>query len=78
MSISEPPVLDQLFHATRTHNVWLSKPVSNELLHTLYDIVRYGPAVANSTPARFVLVKSAAAKKHLIPCMPTSNQEKTR
>lgn len=78
MPMLEPSALDQLFHAARTHNVWLDKPVDDELLHTLYDTVKYGPTAANSTPARFVFVKSAAAKERLIPCMSAGNQEKTR
>lgn len=78
MPTLEPSVLDQLFHEARTHNVWLDNPVDDELLHTLYDTVKYGPTAANSTPARFVFVKSAAAKEQLVPCMSAGNQEKTR
>ncbi len=42
MPTLEPSVLDQLFHEARTHNVWLDNPVDDELLHTLYDTVKYG------------------------------------
>ena len=78
MPTLEPSALDQLFHEARTHSVWLDKPVDDELLNTLYDTVKYGPTAANSTPARFVFVKSAAAKERLVPCMSAGNQEKTR
>ena len=69
--------LDQLFGAARTHNVWLDKPVSDELLHAIYEQVKWGPTAANTTPARFVFVKSPEAKAKLAPALDEGNRAKT-
>ena len=70
--------LDQLFAAARTHNVWQDRPVSDELLHELYECMKWGPTAANGSPARIVFVKSRAAKERMLPCMAPGNQDKTR
>ncbi len=70
--------LDQLFAAARTHNVWQDRPVSDELLHELYECMKWGPTAANGSPARIVFVKSRAANERLLPCMAPGNQDKTR
>ena len=69
--------LDQLLVTARTHNVWTDKPVPDELLHELYELMKWGPTSANCSPARIVFVKSAAAKKRLLPCMAPGNVAKT-
>ncbi|MCC2638424.1 MAG: nitroreductase family protein [Moraxellaceae bacterium] len=69
--------LDQLFLEARTHNVWLDKPVSDEQLRRLYTLAVQGPTAANSQPARFVFVKSAAAKERLRPLLAPGNVDKT-
>lgn len=69
--------LDILFRSARTHTAWLPKPVPEELLRELYDVVKWGPTSANSTPARFVFVRSAAAKERLRPALAPGNVEKT-
>ena len=70
--------LDIIFRAARTHNEWLDKPVSDELLHQIYDLMKWAPTSANSSPARIVFVRSAAAKQRLLPAMSPGNLEKTR
>lgn len=69
---------DQLFVKARTHNGWLDRPVSDETLNKLYDLMKWGPTSANSSPARFVFVKSAEAKEKLVSCMAPGNVDKTR
>ena len=68
--------LDQLFVTARTHNR-LTGEVSDETLHRLYDLVKMGPTTANTTPARFVFVKSQAAKQRLAPALDEGNRAKT-
>lgn len=68
---------EQLFDDARTHNVWLDRPVPDELLHRLYDMMKFGPTSANCCPARIVFVKSAEAKARLVACMSEGNQAKT-
>ncbi len=70
-------VLGQLFSQAHTHNAWRDKPVSDELLHRLYELLKWGPTSANCCPARFVFVKSAEAKALLKPCLAPGNVEKT-
>lgn len=69
--------LDQLFFAARTHNKWQDKDVPDALLHELVDTLKWPPTSANCSPARFVFVKSKAAKERLKPLLMEGNVEKT-
>lgn len=69
--------LDQLFRTARTYNAWLDREVSDAQLHQLYDLVKFGPTSANSSPMRLVFVKSAAAKARLSPFLSEGNRAKT-
>src|SRR5258706_1397439 len=75
-SLSEE-ALKQILAEARTHNVWLPEPVSDESLAKIYDLMKWGPTSANSSPARIVFVKSKEAKEKLLPCMAEGNVEKT-
>lgn len=70
--------LDIIFRAARTHNEWLDKPVSDALIQQIYDLMKWAPTSANSSPARIVFVRSAASKERLLPAMAPGNLEKTR
>jgi 3-hydroxypropanoate dehydrogenase len=70
-------VLDILFRKARTYTAWLPKPVPDELLGELYEVVKWGPTSANTSPARFIFVRSAAAKERLRPTLAAGNVEKT-
>ena len=67
----------QLFLDARTHNGWLDRPVDDELLHRLYDLVRMGPTSMNSQPVRLLFVKSPQAKERLRPTLSAGNVDKT-
>ena len=69
--------LDLLFNNARTYNNWQDKPVSDDTLHALFDLVRMGPTSANCSPARIVFVKSDAAKEKLKACLAEGNVAKT-
>lgn len=69
--------LKQLFLDARTHNAWLDQPVPDALLRRLYELAVQGPTAANTQPARFVFVKSAAAKERLRPHLAPGNLDKT-
>jgi 3-hydroxypropanoate dehydrogenase len=71
------PCLDQLFREARTHNAWRDKGIPDSLLHELVDLVKLGPTSANCSPARFMFVKSPAAKERLRPLLSEGNREKT-
>jgi 3-hydroxypropanoate dehydrogenase len=68
--------LDQLFRTARTSNAF-SGEVSDQTLHQLYDLMKFGPTEANTTPARIVFVKSAEAKAKLGPALSDGNYKKT-
>lgn len=68
--------LAQLFTAARSHNGWLDKPVSDEQCQAIYDLLKWAPTSANSSPARFVFVKSAEQKQQLLACMAEGNVAK--
>ena len=68
--------LDQLFLQARTYNAFDGE-VSDAALRRLYDLVKFGPTTANTCPARFVFVKSAAAKAKLGPALDEGNYRKT-
>ena len=70
--------LKQIFTEARTHSAWLPEPVSDELLVKIYDLMKFGPTSANSSPARILFVKSAEAKEKLLPCLAPGNVEKTK
>ena len=69
--------LDQLFRTARTHNKWQDRPVSDETLRELYDLVKMGPTSANCAPARFVFIRTAEGKEKLRPALSAGNLEKT-
>ncbi|AHX15684.1 nitroreductase [Dyella jiangningensis] len=69
--------LDQLFRSARTFNAWLPKEVSDEKLHQLYELAKFGPTSANASPMRVVFVKSKEAKATLSPFLSEGNRAKT-
>ena len=68
----------QLFTEARTQNGYLAQPVPDERLRELFDLLKWGPTSANSSPARFVFVRSAEARARLLDCMSPGNQQKVR
>jgi len=69
--------LDQLFRDARTYNAWQDRDVPDSLLHKIVDLLKLGPTSANCSPARFLFVKSRAAKEKLKPHLSEGNREKT-
>src|SRR5579872_3101529 len=57
--------LDQLFRTARTRNDWTDRPITEEQLRELYDLMKFGPTSGNCCPARFVWVRSAEGKSRL-------------
>ena len=69
--------LDTLFRDARSHNGWLPRPVSDEQLHQLYELVKWGPTSANCSPMRVVFVRTVAGRERLRPWLSPGNIEKT-
>jgi 3-hydroxypropanoate dehydrogenase len=68
--------LDQLFREARTHNVWLERPVSDDTLRQLYELAKWGPTSANTSPARIVFIRTPEAKQRLLPALAPGNIQK--
>jgi 3-hydroxypropanoate dehydrogenase len=70
--------LAQLFTEARTHNGFLDRPVSDELLKKAVELAKIGPTSANQSPMRIVFLKSREAKARLAPAMSEGNRAKTQ
>ena len=68
--------LDRLFRTARTRNAWTDRPVTEEQLRELYDLMKFGPTSANCCPARFVWIRSAEAKSRLAALASPTNAPK--
>lgn len=69
--------LHTLFTGARTQNHFSAEPIGSDTLHKLYDLVKYGPTSANSSPARFVFLRSAEAREKLRAALSPGNVDKT-
>ena len=57
--------LDQILRSARTFTSWADRPVEDDTVREIYDLMKWGPTSANSSPARFVWVRSADGKATL-------------
>ena len=75
--VLDDTALDTLFREARTFGRWQPRPVTDETLHALYDLLKWGPTSANATPARFAFVRTKEGKERLRPALAPLNVEKT-
>lgn len=68
--------LDVIFRKARTYNGWLNKPVTDATLRQIYDLMKWAPTSANSSPARFVFLRTPKAKERVRPALAPGNVEK--
>ena len=69
--------LDLIFRKARTHNAWRDRPVTDDDIRRIYEVMKWGPTSANMSPARFVFVRSPEAKAKLAPALSSGNLDKT-
>jgi 3-hydroxypropanoate dehydrogenase len=69
--------LDTLFLEARTYAAWQPRPVTDDTLRALYELVKWAPTSANAAPARFAFLRSKEAKERLRPALAPLNVEKT-
>lgn len=67
--------LDLIFREARSFKAWQDKPVSEITIRAVYDLQRWGPTNSNSSPARFVIVRSEDAREKLAACVDKVNRE---
>ena len=75
--MTDDRALDALFRNARTANGFLDKPVTDDQLRALYDLMKMGPTAANGQLARLVFLRSQAAKERLRPALSAGNLDKT-
>jgi 3-hydroxypropanoate dehydrogenase len=69
--------LDTLFRTARTYSHFLDKPVTDQTLQDLFDLVKMAPTTGNSSPGRFVFVRTPEARARLKPALSPGNTDKT-
>jgi 3-hydroxypropanoate dehydrogenase len=69
--------LNTLFREARTYAKWLDRPVTEETVRELYDLLKWAPTSANAAPAGFAFLRSKEAKERLRPALAPLNVEKT-
>lgn len=70
--------LDHIFRTARTYNGYYDRPVSEEQLRAIWDLMKMGPTSANQSPARIVWCVSQEAKDRLAALASGTNAEKIR
>ncbi len=68
--------LDLLFRDARSHSDWQNQPVTDDQLHELFEIMRFGPTANNGQPARLLFLRSKEAKARLAPALAPGNVAK--
>src|ERR1700675_4253681 len=69
--------LGTLFREARTYVTWQPRPVADQTLRDLYDLLKWAPTSANASPARFAFLRSKETKERLRPALAPGNIEKT-
>jgi 3-hydroxypropanoate dehydrogenase len=69
--------LDKIFRNARTHNGWLPKPVTDQQLRDIYEVMKWGPTSSNSQPIRLIFIRTQEGKKKLRPALSSGNTAKT-
>ena len=77
MPMLDDRALDVIFRKARTHNAWLHKPVSDDALRQVYELMKWGPTSANCSPARILFIRTPEAKQRLKPALSAGNRDKT-
>ncbi len=78
MTVAPPldaAALDQLFRNARSRNGWVEETLPEATWRELYDLVKFGPTSANTSPGRFVFVTSPEGKARLQPHLSEGNQK---
>ena len=68
--------LDLILRGARSHHTWTDRPVSDDDIRDLYEIVKMGATSMNGCPARFVFVRTAEGKERLAKAVKPTNVAK--
>ena len=70
-------LLDKILRDARTHNRFQDRPVTDDQLRAIHEIMKWGPTSANSQPARIIFVRTPEGKEKLRPALSSGNTAKT-
>lgn len=68
--------LELILTGARSHYAWKDRPVTDDQIRQIFDIVKMGSTSMNSCPARFIFVRSDAGKARLAKSLKPKNVEK--
>ena len=68
--------LGTLFNDARTQNKWLDRPVTDDELRQVFDLLKMAPTSANCSPARFVFIRTPEGREKLRPALAAGNVDK--
>ena len=68
--------IDLVLRNARSHYAWADRPVSDDDLERIFDIMIWGPTSNNGHPIRIFFARSDAAKQRLVPALKGNNVEK--
>lgn len=68
--------IDLILSGARSHYAWTDKPIADDVIHKLYDIIKMGSTSMNGCPARFVFVKTPEGKERVAKSLKPANVPK--
>lgn len=77
-SVINDQAVAQLFTEARTHHAWENKPVSEDLLQKIYEMMKFAPTSLNANPGRVLFIKSAEQREKLLPSLMGSNVDQVK
>lgn len=72
----DPDSLKLVLTGARSHYAWQDRPVTDDQIRQIFEIVKMGPTSMNCCPARFVFIRSAEAKARLAKSLKPKNVDK--
>ena len=66
----------QIFENARTYRSFKDKAINDDVIHQLYELVKWAPTASNLCPMRISFVKSEAQKQQVIAAAAAGNQAK--
>ena len=71
-------VLAELFTDAHTAYSFTDEPVTDQQLHSAYDLAQWAPTGVNGQPLRVAIVRGGVAKQNLLNAVPRGNREQAQ
>ncbi|MEG9862901.1 MAG: malonic semialdehyde reductase [Parvularculales bacterium] len=68
--------VDLIIARARSHNAWKDIPVTDAQIQRMYEILKMGATSMNSSPARFIFIRSQEGKEKLAKSLAPANAPK--